>query len=267
MDLLLLDKYNREATLGVEYYKLNNEYSRWSIDLHKEGHIMDTNELEYIALHGLIGWYLEKQTNINIYYNYYLQLLYFINKPNKICYDDWIQINKLAKYINIPTIFHIDKETKHNELIKYNKTIFNKYMVLRWGCFLIDTVGKKELIIFLDTLYNKIKNDNHLKKSYYDLFLEKHPEIKNYGIIYHRLKIVLEKYSIYKLSLNDIYKLDYIVDYVQRIIYTICMNYSININYYININNNINIKINKLIEPLYVLDTELINDIYKLLLI
>jgi hypothetical protein len=244
MELISLDKYNRQASFGLEYNKLNNEYPRWSIDLHSYGYIMDKDEIEYIAIYGLINWYIEQNIKIDIHYNYNEQLLYFINNPNKITFYDWIKINKLADYINNPIILNTKCLNKHLELLSYDKQIFIKYSVLNWGYFLIDTIGKNILNVYLTELYEYVKNDNYLYEPYYCLFLKRNSEIKELGIIYHRLKIILEKNKQFNITLEDIYKIDKVVDYIQTIIYNICLNY-----------------INKLNKPNYEINMELINSI------
>jgi hypothetical protein len=267
MELKTLDKYNRQASMGIEYFRLNNEYPEWNIELHDEGHIMDKNKLETIAINGLISWYIENNINIDIYYNYNERLLHFINNPYDICYNDWLKINKLAKYINIDSILTTKENSKHMELMSYDNNIFRKYAMLSWGNFLIDKFDNK-LILYLEKLYEYIKENNYwFDKSFYSLFLERNPEINNIGIIYHRLKIILEKYKLFDISLKDIYKIDYITDYIQTIIYTLCINYIININNNIN---NINInellleKLNKFVEPINNINIDLINEIYNM---
>lgn len=271
MELRTLDKYNRQASMGTEYYRLNNQYCGWDIELHAEGNTMDKDKLNIIAINGIISWYVENSIDIDIYYNYNERLLYFINNPYDICYNDWLKINKLAKYINIESILNTKYNSKHMEFMgSYDNIIFRKYAMLSWGTFLLDKLDNK-LILYLEKLYEYVKeNEYWLNKSFYSLFLERHPEINNIGIIYHRLKIILEKYKIFNILLEDIYKLDYIVDYIQTIIYTLCINYIDNFknNKLINniIFNQILLeKLNLFIEPINNINTDLINEIYCLI--
>lgn len=249
LTLLTLDKYNREASFGAEYYKLNCYNPNWGNKLHAEGHIMDKNELEEIAVYGIISWYIEKNIKFDIYYKYNERLEHFINNPTDIGYYDWLKINKLAESINIETILKTKNNTKHMELLSLDINILKKYANLSWGHYIIDNIGKDKLISFLDKLFQYTKNNYFLSKSFYDLFLERYPEIKKIGIIFQRLKIVLEKNKYY--DINNIYKLDKFVDNYQTIIYSLCMNYVDN---YKNNNINkiiINININeKLLNPI-----------------
>ncbi len=263
MDLRTLDKYNRQASLGRDYYRLYNEYPKWDIDLHDKGNIMDKETLNIIAISGIIGWYMEKNIDLDIHYNYNERLSQFINNPYNICYNDWLKINNLAKHFNMESILNTKNNSKHMELMTFDNNIFKKYAMLSWGNFLFDMFDNK-LIIYLEKLYENVKENNYwLNKSFYSLFLERNPEINNIGIAYHRLKIILEKYKLFNISLEDIYKLDYVVDYIQTIIYTICMNYIQNISF--NIDELLLMKINQFVEPIYDINLDLINDIYKMI--
>ncbi len=262
LQLLPLDKYNRNASLGAEYYKLNNYYPKWGVRLHSEGHIMDTKELEEIAVYGIISWYIETNINFDIYYNYYERLEYFINFPKEIGYYDWVKINKLSESINITTILKTTNNTKHMELLTYKIDVFKKYAMLSWGNFIIDNIGYDELISFMKLLYDYVKNNYFLSKSFYDLFLENYPEIKKVGIIYQRLKIILEKTKDNNISIENIYKLDKIVDNYQTIIYSLCMNYVNNYKNNININKII-ININEnLMDPFYEINNDTLEIIF-----
>lgn len=268
MELRTLDKYNRQASMGTDYYRLNNEYYGWNIELHAEGDTMEKDKLNKIAINGMISWYVENSIDIDIYYNYNERLLHFIKTPNDICYNDWLKINKLGKHINIESILNTKYNSKHMELMSYDNNIFRKYAMFSWGTFLIDKFDNK-LISYLEKLYEYVKeNDYWLNNSFYILFLERNPEINNIGIAYHRLKIVLEKYKFFNILLEDIYKLDYIVDYIQTIIYTLCVNYIDNFKK--NFSNNFIFneilleKINQFIEPINIINTDLINEIYLL---
>lgn len=267
LKLLTLDKYNRNASLGADYYKLNNYYNsfseyNWANELHANGHIMDSDKLEEIAVYGIISWYIEKNVKFDIYYNYNERLEYFIDNPKEIGYYDWVKINKLSESINIEPILKNKTDSKHLELLSYNYEILKKYAMLSWGSFLLDKIGYDKLLIYLNDLYKYIKKNNFLSESFYDLFLERYPEIKKIGIIFQRLKIVLEKNKEFDISLENIYKLDRYVDYYQTIIYSLCMNYIDNFK-----NNNINkIIINNiinedLIKPLNAINNEMITNI------
>ncbi len=254
LKLLPLDKYNRDASLGADYYKLKSYNPKWGTELHNNGHIMEINELEEIAVYGIISWYIEQNVTFDIYYNYNERLEHFINFPKEIGYYDWIKINTLAESININTILNTTNNTKHMELLTYKIDVFKKYAMLSWGNFIIDTIGYDELISFLKLLYNYVKNNYFFSKSFYDLFLENYPEIKKIGIIYQRLKIVLEKTKNNNISIENIYKLDKIVDYYQTIIYSLCITYVDNYK-----NNNINsININ------IIIDENLMNPFYEI---
>jgi hypothetical protein len=235
LKLLKLDKYNRNASLGADYYKLNYYYPKWGSELHANGDKMENDKLEEIAVYGIISWYIEQNIEFDIYYNYNERLLYFINNPNKIGYYDWLKINKLAYHIKIQSILPTQSDTKHLELLIYGYEDLKKYAIISWGHFIIDKIGEDKLILYLNNLYEYVNNNNFLSHPFYDLFLERYPEIKKIGIIFQRLKIVLKKNKYYEISMENIYKLDKIVDYYQTIIYSLCMNYIENYK-----NNNIN---------------------------
>jgi hypothetical protein len=40
MNLLLLDEHNQKASLGRDYPKLNNIYTKWVRDLHSQGNFI-----------------------------------------------------------------------------------------------------------------------------------------------------------------------------------------------------------------------------------
>ncbi len=266
LKLLTLDKYNRNASFGADYYKLNNYNLQrgynWATELHANGHIMDKDKLEEIAVYGIISWYIETNIHFDVYYNYNERLQYIINNPTEIYFYDWLQINKLAETINIKTILTTKNKTKHMELLSYEYDILKKYAILSWGHFVIDKVGYDKLILFLNNLYQHVKNNYFLNMPFYDLFLERYPLIKKIGIIFQRLKIVLEKTKYFDMSIENIYKLDKYVDYLQTIIYSLCMNYIDNYK-----NNNINkIIINIIIKddfinPNYSLNNETIENL------
>ncbi len=268
LKLLTLDKYNRNASLGVDYYKLNNYYNsfseyNWSKELHANGHIMDINKLEEIAVYGIISWYIEQYVAFDIYYNYNERLEHFIDNPKNIGFYDWVKINKLSESINIKSILTTKNNSKHTELLfEYNYDSLRKYACLSWGSFLLDKIGYDKLISFLKLLFEYVNNNNFLNVPFYDLFLERYPEIKKIGIIFQRLKIVLEKNKEFDISIENIYKLDSYVDYYQTIIYSLCMNYIDNFK-----NNNINkiiinININEdLIKPLNSINNEMLTNI------
>ncbi len=228
MELLKLSIYDRMASLGKDYNLLNNMYPSWSFELHEYGDIMEDDKLELIAIYGLIHWYHSVYVKFDICYNYHDKLLDFINNPKNISYNDHINLNNLAKFANIDVLLNINYDTKYNELLGYyNKELFYKYATLPWSTYLIDKFGIDNINIFLNKLLKYIQNNKEwFITSYLDTFLEKNPEIKKWGILFQRNKIILEKKTLQKDP--DIYKLDTEVEYLQQIIYTLCYNYRCN---------------------------------------
>jgi hypothetical protein len=225
MELLKLSIYDRMASLGKDYNLLNNIYPSWSFELHEYGDIMEDDKLELIAIYGIIHWYHSAYLKFDICYNYYDKLLDFINNPKNISYNDYINLNNLAKFAKIDLLLNIQNDTKYNELSSYyNKELFYKYATLPWSTYLIDKFGINNINIFLNKLFNYIQNNKEwFIVSYFDTFLDKCPEIKKLGILFQRNKIILEKKS--KLNDYDIYKLDAEVEHIQQTIYSLCYYY------------------------------------------
>lgn len=224
LKLLKLDTFNRNASLGNDYYRLNRDYPRWSNDLHEQGNILNNNNLENIAVNGIIHWYHTNHTMIDIDYNYYEKLLFFTYSPSTITFNDNIILNKLANIANIEPIINLEHNTKHIELLTYDASIFKKYAILPWGHFLIDIVGMDKLNMFLQKLLSYVEqNYIWFEESWLVAFIKKYPIIKNLGIIFQKFKIVLEK--IQKNNHPDIYKLDLFVDMIQTLIYSLSLNY------------------------------------------
>ena len=77
MDLLPLTEYNRRASLGIEDGFLKGIYPNWSSDLHKRGNVLSNTNLERIAVHGIIRWYMKNNAVYDIDYQYPERIKYF----------------------------------------------------------------------------------------------------------------------------------------------------------------------------------------------
>ena len=89
----------------------------------------------------------------------------------------------------------------------------------------------KKYLIDINTEYLKYK-EFFEGKTLYESFLKKYPKIIDWGIIYHKFKIILEKISMNEHK--DIYLVDNFVDKVQQYIFTLisihCQNMILNLN-------------------------------------
>ena len=244
MELLQLNDYYRKASLGYEYPELTIEYNDWSRDLHLKGNYIDNEKLKIMSINGLIRWYFKKLSFFTIDYNY-KKMGIFIDNLEDIQYYDITCINKIAKFLGINNDFisQLDLENynyKYNFLFskykfnyinknEYNKNMVSKYSNCKFGIYLIDNMGHdnlKEYLINVYTEYLKFEeffNGNSL----FDSFLKLYPKIIDWGIIYHKFKVVLEKISCEKHK--DIYKVDRFVDTVQQYIFTLISKYFENI--------------------------------------
>ncbi len=117
---------------------------------------------------------------------------------------------------------------EHKGKTKYKEHLINKdleqYGNIKWIEYIIIKNGKNKLLEYIETLFNICEvNHRWLNKSFIELFLERNPNIKKMGIIFQRLKIVLEKQL--KINHNNVYKLDNFLETIQSNIYTICYYY------------------------------------------
>jgi hypothetical protein len=240
MDLLPLTEYNRRASLGIEDGFLKGIYPNWSSDLHKRGNVLSNTNLETIAVHGIIRWYMKNNAVYDIDYQYPERIKYFIENPNLIQYHDFLMLYKVIQHhqIKLPYFNGLNFE-KHNTKYSFllNKYIlyklkkdkddinFTKYSIQRFSYFLIDHIGYDNIIHFLkqvEFFINQKINwfDNG---TIFDTFISKYPEIKVWGTIFQRFKVIVEKMEYIKHK--DIYKLNGFVENVQQLIYSLSYYY------------------------------------------
>ena len=224
MELLQLSEYTRQASLGGDYTELKIIYPEWSSDLHKYGHYLDNDKLEIIALEGIIRWYLKEYTPFDIDYNYF-DILYFVENPEQISYSDLYYIQQMGKLNNVKCFMaNLIEKCKYNFITK-NK-IDNIYCSHKFGKYLCDVYGKPIVSNYIKNIYTSIRNRRQYfltHNSFYDYFLYKYPQIKKWGVIYQKYKIILEQIT--KNNHNDIYKVDSFVENIQCYIYTLIMKY------------------------------------------
>jgi hypothetical protein len=153
MELEVLTEFIRNASLGYEYTELNSIYPSWAIDLHNFGDIMDKEQLELISTYGIISWYLEYHTKINVCYPYYNKLMEFTDNIYSISYYDMTQLNKLAIKYNIPLI----KEHKSNNKYMEHLLMKNieKYGHIKWIEYIIIEFEFLDSIIFEPLMLKK----------------------------------------------------------------------------------------------------------------
>jgi len=240
MDLLLLNEYNRKASQGKDYPELNDIYTNWCCDLHSKGNFIDNQKLIIISQNGLIRWYFKKLAFFDIDYNYkYIEN--FIKEPQSITFYDIKTIKKIADYFGVNNDYisnlNLDKYNYKYEyfflnykydFIKKNKInidILNKYCNCTFGTYLIDKMGYDNLKEHLVNIYTEyLKYDDFFNnKSLFNNFLKLYPKIIDWGIIYHKFKVILEKISTQKHK--DIYIVDNFVDMIQQYIFTLVSKY------------------------------------------
>lgn len=223
MELLLLNDYYRKASLGNEYRELNIIYHEWYNDLHREGNYMSNDKLELISTEGIIRWYMNKFSPIDIDYNYY-NILYYYNHPEHLTFYDFKCIQQMGDMNNIKSFdINVNETSKYIFIIK-NK-IDDKYILKPFGYYLCDKFGRDIIIKYMKDIYKTIATRRHYFDygGIYDCLLNKYPQIKKWGIIYHKYKIILEKISLMKNP--NIYIVDSFVEKVQQYIYTLIVKY------------------------------------------
>lgn len=248
MDLLPLSEHERRASLGIDYKYLTNLYPSWAQELHTVGNILPNSKLEPIAIHGIIRWYMEQKSPYDIDYPYRRNISRFIKNHKLITFYDFIKLYTVYTFHQLNfTYFDFDKkyQTKYSFLLeeyylrKLPKHIdnesFSKYCIKPFYYFLIDKMGLNNLIEFLKIVNCLIdtKNSWFEHDTIFDTFLIKNPEVKKWGIIFQRFKIIVEKMEYIKHK--DIYKLNNFVELVQSLLYT-------TIYYYIECSNKITIE-------------------------
>ena len=244
MELLPLDDYNRKASLGREYADLNIIYKNWSIDLHSKGNFIEHEKLKIISENGLIRWYFKNLSFFNIDYNY-KNMDNLIRNPRDITFYDIKCINKIAKHFGITNklMSNLNLENynykyeflfstykyNHFNINKRNIDIVSKYCTSKFGLYLIENIGLENLKEYLINIYTEyLKYEEFFDgKSLFNNFLKLYPKIIDWGIIYHKFKVVLEKISLNRHK--DIYIVDKFVDMIQQYIFTLIAKYFENI--------------------------------------
>jgi hypothetical protein len=226
-----LTTFYRNADFGNSYDELHGIYPDWSIELHNYGNYLENEKLEIIASKGLISWYCSKELyNINIYYPYIEKLNNFILYPENIEYYDWTTLCKLCYALKIDrpifTNYNFYKTYKYNfidDMFPSKK----EYYQIKFGKILLNNYSKSVICDFLNIILKRLD----LIKLYFekeniiDTFLYYNNDIKILGIIYHRLKIILEK----MIENKNIYLFDHICDDNQTYIYSWVKNYCSNL--------------------------------------
>ena len=244
MELLPLDDYNRKASMGLQYPELDRIYQNWSQDLHQKGNYIENDKLIIMSKNGIIHWYFRMFANFDIDYNF-RQIEDYINNLNKLTFSELKKINNFGKFFGINNGYienlELNKyEYKFNYLFKKyksdinkpnieNKKKVNKYCNCTFGTYLIDNIGEENLKKYLIDIYTEYLKyiDFFDYKTMYETFLKKYPKVLEWGIIYHKFKIILEKISCNNHP--DIYKVDNFVETVQRYIFTLVANHFQNI--------------------------------------
>ena len=189
---------------------------------------MDNEILKVISINGLIKWYFKQLSPFDIDYNFN-NLKYIIKNIKAITFYDIKKLIMFGKFYGISNDYiqniNIDNFNYKFEYLfkkyKKNKSVLNKYCTLPFGYYISDKIGEdifKEYILNIYDkyiIYEKIFNYNAL----FDTFIKKYPKVIDWGIIYHKFKIILEKISC--KHHKDIYIVDSFVDNIQQYIYTL----------------------------------------------
>jgi hypothetical protein len=219
----------RNADFGTTYYELAATYPDWAIELHNYGNYLDNEKLEIIATKGIIHWYCKHELyNIDPSYPYFEKLNKFYLNPEKIEYYDWIKICKISNKFKINrkifpsySFYNPWKFNFLNECFPANRD----YHQLIFGKILLIHYTEKEISNFILAILRKIKPLEFYfeKLTIINTFIENNDEIKKLGIIFQRLKVIVEKME--KLKHIDLYKFDMVCDEIQTYIYSWVKNY------------------------------------------
>lgn len=237
MELLSLSRYNRHASLGNDYHELRLRYPNWSYDLHSRGNILGNDKLEIIAVHGIITWYIDQMSDIDINYPYKKKIdelctdfksitFYDFQKLCKFSsqwdnYKDHIKNSNGYKYNFLTSILKQKFKFNDPNIIKY----FNKYSIISFYKFLFEfefNSNTEEVNSWLLDIKKNIYQNFQDGNTILDSIISQYPCIKVWGIIFQKFKVILEKET--TNNKDYIYKLDIFVDKVQQYIYSIIYN-------------------------------------------
>ena len=242
MELCLLNENNRLASLGYEYNYLKSIYPEWSSELHALGNILPNKNLETIAIHGLVSWYLEQNFNLNLNYNYKTKIMDFLQDPTKITFYDFCRIYKFSqKFIKDSDFIENCNNYKYMFLLKkfsyctshntdFHKFNFKKFSILPFYNYLLEFEFKgkfDDLKLWLLEINLNISDYDYIDNSILSDFISYYPCIKVWGVIFQKFKIILEKSNI--LKKEYIYKLDRFIDTLQQYIYSLTYWYSMSL--------------------------------------
>jgi len=183
-----------EASFGEQYDRLKSRYPTWGLDLHRDGHFIESTKLAEIFHYGLLWWYIH---NINIFWNAkYLES----NIRNISTYDIQVCLKNLG--LSAEIVEKIRKERK----FKPDVSVFD--------C-LCKNPEKDAVVAYIKSESSKIKIDPEV------LFqnLMKEPELTKLGVFFHRSKIILEKIKPNDSNVKLIYALDRLNIHAMQIIY------------------------------------------------
>jgi hypothetical protein len=235
MEVLGLNLYNRIASLGDEYYYLKKIFPEWSFLLHNYGNELDNNIIEMIGINGIVEWYMRKNIEIDLNYDY-KKIGYLKQDINSITYYDFYNILKLCKHLKIDVKEFNDFDFNIEYKYKYFMSIFKnmnfryenekeKYFVYPFSVYIIDILGKDKIIQILEECDNYIESKKYWFEygSFFNTFIKRYECIKNWVIIFQKFKIILEKIS--HIYHPDIYKIDIFVEETQKCIYSLIIYY------------------------------------------
>lgn len=238
-EVLSLNDDNRHASGGHNYYILKSIMPEWSHKLHTYGNTLPNEELETIAVEGLIRWYFNN-IKINIDYNPHI-LLKFLDNPEQITFYDIKKIIEFGNFFGIENDYLNnlnlnDYETKYIFITRSKMDTECKqfYILKPFGYYICDNYNIKD---YLKSIYEEINKRFYFFEngSFFETFLIKNNKIKTWGIIFQKFKIILEKLACKKHE--DVYIIDRFVETIQKYIFTLVVKYSENL--LINENKNI----------------------------
>ena len=206
-DYLLLADGDKASII---YNNLTHIFPDWASQLHKNGHNMDESQLEIIAKYGIIQWYFNNILGATIL-NSKKETLTLLNKVNiyNISYYEWKNIFRLCYIFKIPIKnIYIDElytkeETSFNMVIKIAK-LFNTYIdkmdIPAISIFMKKNITDNDILSVIDLLKDKVNdlsfnmyNCDHIKDNMFEVFYNNNKDIRTFGILFQRTKIIDEK--------------------------------------------------------------------------
>jgi hypothetical protein len=228
-----MDDYFRNASFGREYKELFGINPNWARELHQKGNIMLPNELETIAVDGLIRWYCKKINNdFDVDYPLFQRIESIKKNILDLSYYDWVNICHICRIFKIRRSIFGDYNFNTGWKFEFVNTKFPKELDLHPMIFpkiIIRKYSEKELYDFISYVSDEIKSIEPFfaNGSIFKTFIVNNPNIIEFGISFQRIKILVEKMQVVAVDVRetsefnpDIYKFDKFCDDIQECIYS-----------------------------------------------